>query len=285
MLNVQVDNLIRLALAEDVGTGDRTTLATIDAQARVHATLLAKAPLVLAGMPFFQRVFELLDPTVSVRALVEEGAAVPSGTILAELRGPARSVLTGERTALNILQRLTGTATLTRRYVDAVAGTATRVADTRKTTPGMRVMQKYAVKVGGGANHRFGLDSGIMIKDNHVAACGSIAAAIARARDEVPHVLGVEVETTNLAEVDEAIAAQADVILLDNMSTADMAEAVRRVAASPHRIVTEASGNMTLERLPEVAATGVDIVSVGALTHSAAAADISLDFGSRSPGH
>ncbi len=283
MLDLQVDNLIRLALAEDIGTGDRTTLATIDAGSVARATLLAKQPLIVAGMPFFERVFALLDPTVVVRPLVAEGTAVADRALIGELRGPARSVLTGERTALNILQRLSGTATETRRCVEAVAGMTTRIADTRKTTPGMRVMQKYAVKVGGGANHRFGLDSGIMIKDNHIAACGSITAAVAKARAEVPHVLGIEVETTNLVEVDEAIAAGADVVLLDNMSTADMAEAVRRCGASPHRIVTEASGNMTLDRLAEVATTGVDVISVGALTHSAAAADISLDFGGRAP--
>jgi nicotinate-nucleotide pyrophosphorylase (carboxylating) len=278
VISTQVDALIRLALDEDVGTGDQTTLATIPADAVREATVRAKAALVVAGMPFFARVFALLDATVVVTPLVAEGTPVEAGTLLARVHGPARSLLTGERTALNILQRLCGTATLSRCYAGALEGTPTRVTDTRKTTPGMRLMQKYAARMGGAANHRFGLDSGVLIKDNHIAACGSLTAAVARARAAAPHLLKIEVETTCLAEVDEAIAAGADVIMLDNMSDADTAEAVRRVRASARPALTEASGNMTLERLPSVAATGVDFVSVGALTHSAPAADIAMDI-------
>jgi len=274
----QVDRLIALALEEDLGTGDRTTLATIPADATARARVLAKEALVLAGLPVFARVFSLLDPSVTVEALVAEGAAVAAGEVVARVRGPARSLLSGERVALNLIQRLSGTATLTRRYVDAVAGTGARITDTRKTTPGMRVLEKYAVRAGGGTNHRFGLDSGVMIKDNHVDACGGMAAAVARARAEVPHLLKIEVEARDLREVDEAIEARADVILLDNMTTPEMAEAVRRIRASPHPILAEASGNLDLDRVREVAEAGVDLLSVGALTHSARAMDLSMKF-------
>jgi nicotinate-nucleotide pyrophosphorylase (carboxylating) len=276
LLQPQVDRLIDLALEEDVGTGDRTTLATIPAEAVGVGRVLAKEPLVLAGLPFFARVFARVDPQVVVTQLVAEGTAVASGTVVAEARGAARSLLVGERTALNILQRLCGVATLTRRFVDAVAGTGARVTDTRKTTPGMRVMQKYAVTMGGGSNHRFGLDSGVLVKDNHIKACGGITAAIERARAASPHLLKIEVEVKDLAELELAIAARADVILLDNMTTAAMAEAVRRVRTSGLPILTEASGNLGLDRLREVAETGVDLLSVGALTHSAVAADLSM---------
>jgi len=278
VLSSQVDALIRLALDEDLGTGDVTSVATIGVDSHCEARVLAKAELVLAGMPYFSRVFELLDPSVSVTQLVEEGTRVKPGTVVATVGGPTRSVLSGERTALNILQRLCGTATTSRRYADALDGFHTKVTDTRKTTPGMRLMQKYAARIGGAANHRFGLDSGVLIKDNHIAACGSLTKAVERARRLAPHLLKIEVETTNLEEVDEAIAADADVIMLDNMSNEDMTEAVRRVKASGRRIITEASGGITIERLPAVGATGVDFVSVGALTHSALASDISLDI-------
>jgi len=276
LLQPQVDRLIDLALEEDVGTGDRTTVATIPADATGAGRVLAKERLVLAGMPFFIRVFERVDPRVSVEQLVPEGTLVDPMTVVAEVRGPTRSLLVGERTALNILQRLCGVATLTRRFVDAVAGTGARVCDTRKTTPGMRVMQKYAVTAGGGSNHRFGLDSGVLIKDNHIKACGGVTAAIERARAASPHLLKIEVEVKDLEELALAIDARADVILLDNMTTEAMADAVRRVQASGLPILTEASGNLGLERLREVAETGVDLLSVGALTHSAVAADLSM---------
>ena len=277
-LPAQVDDLLRLALAEDIGTGDLTTTACVPHDTTATGRLLAKEVLVLAGLPFFRRVFELVDPTVEVVAHFADGALIPPGTIVAELAGPARSLLIGERTALNVLQRLCGTATVTRRWVEAVAGTGARVTDTRKTTPGMRLMQKYAVAVAGGSNHRFGLDSGVLIKDNHIAACGSLTAAVARCKRAAPHLLKIEVEVVDLVMVAEAIAAGADVILLDNMSTAEMTEAVRMIRAAGRPILVEASGGLTLDRAREVAETGVDLLSVGALTHSAPAADLSLDL-------
>lgn len=272
----QVDRLIALALEEDVGTGDRTTLATIADDAEVVGRVLAKEDLVLAGLPYFARVFAHVDPRVTVEAIAAEGARVSAGAVVARVRGSARALLVGERTALNLLQRLSGTATLTRRFVDAIAGTGARITDTRKTTPGMRVMQKHAVVAGGGSNHRFGLDSGLLIKDNHVAACGGITAAIARARAHSPHLLAIEVEAGTLDDVDEAITAGADIILLDNMTTPTLADAVARVRASGRRVLTEASGNLDLARVRAVAETGVDLLSVGALTHSAPAADLSM---------
>ena len=196
------------------------------------------------------------------------------------LRGNARDLLIGERTALNILQRLSGIATLTRRFVDAISGTSASIVDTRKTAPGMRAMAKYAVVQGGGSNHRFGLDSGIMVKDNHIASCGSLAEAVRRARAASPHLLKIEVEVTNPQELEEALEAQADVILLDNMSTEQLRAAVEVVARQPRRPLLEASGNLTLDRVREVAQTGVDLLSVGALTHSARAVDLSLRIAS-----
>ncbi|PIE19990.1 MAG: nicotinate-nucleotide diphosphorylase (carboxylating) [Proteobacteria bacterium] len=278
LIQPQIDALIALALAEDVGTGDQTTQATIPADAQATAYVMAKETLVLAGMRFFARVFHHVDPEVVVEVLVEDGAEVGRGTDVAKVRGRARSLLVGERTALNILQRLCGTATTARRYAEAVAGTGARICDTRKTTPGMRVMQKYAVAVGGASNHRFGLDSGILIKDNHIEAAGGLTPAIERARASAPHGLKIEIETKTLAEVDEAIAARADIIMLDNMDTPTMAEAVRRVRASSYPILVEASGNLTLPRLREVAEVGVDLLSVGALTHSAGSSDLSMKF-------
>ncbi len=278
MIPSSVDALIQLALAEDVGNGDQTTLACIPAPLESRARLLAKDVLVVAGVPFFTRTFQLLDPSVEVTQLCEDGTLVPRGTVVAEVRGRARSLLVGERTALNIIQRLSGVATLTRRYVEAVAGTGASIVDTRKTAPGMRFMEKYAVRCGGGSNHRFGLDSGVLIKDNHIAACGSLTTAVDRARRLAPHLLKIEVEATTLELVDEAIAARADVIMLDNMSTAMMAEAVQRIRTNRPGVLVEASGNLSLERVSEVAAVGVDLLSVGALTHSAPASDLSLEF-------
>ncbi len=277
-LPVQVDHLLQIALAEDIGTGDVTTTACIPHDAQAEARLLAKELLVLAGLPFFQRVFEMVDPSVEVIALFPDGTLIPPGTVVAEVRGLARSLLIAERTALNVLQRLSGTATLTRRWVEAIDGTRARVCDTRKTTPGMRYMQKYAVAVAGGANHRFGLDSGVLIKDNHIAACGGVTEAVARCRRAAPHLLKIEVEVVDLEMLDEAIEAGADVILLDNMATDTMIAAVQRVRSSGRPILVEASGGLTLERAREVAETGVDFISVGGLTHSAPSADLSLEL-------
>lgn len=274
----QVDHLLQLALSEDIGTGDVTTTACIPPELEIEARLLAKDLIVLAGLPFFQRVFEILDGRVTVEPRFPDGTLIPPGTVVADLQGPARSLLIGERTALNVLQRLSGTATITRRWVEAIDGTGARVCDTRKTTPGMRYLQKYAVAVAGGSNHRFGLDSGVLIKDNHIAACGSLTDAVERCRRGAPHLLKIEVEVTSLELVDEAIAAGADVILLDNMATDTMIAAVQRIRASGRPILVEASGGLSLERAREVAETGVDLLSVGALTHSAPAADLSLEF-------
>lgn len=273
-----VDALLKLALAEDIGTGDVTADACIPADLVWSGRLLAKEALTLAGLPYFARTFELLDPRVVVKPLLADGADVADRTVVAEVTGPARSLLTGERTALNVVQRLSGTATLTRRWVKALEGTGARVVDTRKTTPGMRTMQKYAVAVAGGTNHRFGLDSGVLIKDNHISACGSIAAAVERCRQRAPHLLKIEVEVVDLAMVHQAIEAKADVILLDNMDTAMMTEAVHIIRASGREILIEASGGLTLERAREVALTGVDLISVGGLTHSAKSADLSLEL-------
>ena len=278
MITEATDQLIRLALAEDIGTGDRTTLATIAPGTQARAQVVAKAPLVVAGGDYFARVFALIDPSVVVTQEVADGERADPGRVVLDLQGDAHSLLTGERTALNILQRLTGVATLTRRFVDAVGETGARITDTRKTTPGMRAMQKAAVLAGGASNHRFGLDSGILIKENHIRACGSITTAVERARAKSPHSLRVEVEVTDLGELDEALGAGADIIMLDNMSTEMMREAVRRSRERPEPVLLEASGNLSLERVAEVAATGVDLLSVGALTHSAPAADLSLVF-------
>jgi len=277
-LPAQVDRLIQLALDEDIGTGDLTTNACIDPESHVTARVIAKQVLVLAGMPFFARVFALLDARVSVEPLFPEGTLLPPGTVVAHVSGAARSVLIGERTALNILQRLSGTATVTRRWVEAVQGTGARVCDTRKTTPGMRFMQKYAVRMGGASNHRFGLDSGVLIKDNHIAAAGSLTTAVERCRREAPHGMKIEVEVTNLDELEQAIAARADIVLLDNMDNELLAAAVKRVRAAHPSMLVEASGGLTLERARAVAETGVDLLSVGALTHSSPSADLSLDF-------
>ena len=280
MHTTSTDALIRLALDEDIGTGDRTTLATISPEARTEAVVVAKERLVVAGAPYFARVFELMNADVEVSQSVPDGTLIEQGETALTLRGNTQDVLVGERTALNILQRLSGIATLTRRYVDEISGTTARIVDTRKTAPGMRTMAKYAVVQGGGTNHRFGLDSGVMVKDNHIAACGSLAEAVKRARSSNPHLLKIEVEVTTMEELAEALDAGADVILLDNMSTETMQTAVQIARAHPRTPLLEASGNLTLPRVREVAECGVDLLSVGALTHSARAVDLSLRIAS-----
>lgn len=266
-----LDRWLLKALKEDIGAGDVTTDAVVDAGAAARMEWVAKSPLVACGLSAGARVFELLDESVKVRMIAAEGKAVKPGEVMLKLTGPARALLTGERTALNVAQHLCGVATLTRQYVLAVAGTSTRIAATRKTTPLMRRLEKYAVVTGGGTPHRFGLDDGVLIKDNHIALAGGIAKAVARAR-RVHHLLKIEVEVTNLNEAAEAAKAGADVLLLDNMTIAAMRGVVKKFGG---RVVLEASGNMTIERATEAAHTGVDIISVGALTHSAPAADIS----------
>jgi nicotinate-nucleotide pyrophosphorylase (carboxylating) len=274
--------LVELALQEDVGPGDLTSQAVIPEDLPGRAVFVARAPGVVAGLPAAALVFEVLDPRVVFRPLAEDGTAVARGARLAEVSGPMRSVLSGERTALNFLQHLSGVATQTRRYADAVAGLKCRVLDTRKTLPGWRLLEKYAVRRGGGHNHRLGLYDGILIKDNHLAALGlgrkEIRKAVEAARALAGPGVPVEVEVDNLDELDEALRCRPDVVLLDNMPPEQLREAVRRRDAAAAGTLLEASGGVTLATLRAVAETGVDRVSVGALTHSAPALDIALDY-------
>ena len=261
------------ALAEDIGTGDITGNALIPTDLNAKFNMNARGELVVCGLKFLPELFALIDPSVRVELLIEEGVQVAAGTTIARLNGPARALLAGERTALNFVQHLSGVATLTRSYVDAVAGTQAKIYDTRKTIPGLRYLQKYAVSCGGGNNHRMGLYDAVLIKDNHLALAGSVDAAIVKAR---AHSAGqVIVECDTLAQVDAAIAARADIILLDNMDNDSLREAVTRI--KPHGIQTEASGNVSLETVRGIAETGVDRISIGKLTHSVSAVDIGLD--------
>jgi nicotinate-nucleotide pyrophosphorylase (carboxylating) len=273
---VATDTLERLAysaLAEDVGEGDVTTEAVVDADARGSAELLLKEPGVVCGLAMVEAVFRALDQEVEVEALVDEGALVESRTAVARVAGPLRAILTGERTALNFLGRLSGIATLTRRYVDAVEGTGVAILDTRKTTPGLRPLEKHAVAIGGGRNHRFGLDDGVLVKDNHLRAGGSIRTAVERVR-AATH-LPVEVECDTIEQVSEALDAGADAMLLDNMTPDGLLAAVVLVRG---RARLEASGGVTIENVRAIAETGVDEISVGALTHSARSLDVSLEL-------
>jgi nicotinate-nucleotide pyrophosphorylase (carboxylating) len=265
--------LVRQALAEDVGRGDITTAATIDGGQRVHAVVLAKSRCVIAGLDVAIETFRQLDPALEVVVHHPDGSLCEPGATVAEIDGRADALLIGERTALNFMQRLSGIATLTRQFVDAAGGRII-VLDTRKTTPLMRTLEKYAVRAGGGTNHRFRLDDGILIKDNHVRLAGGVVAAVQRMRDAKVN-LPVEVEAQSLAEVDAALEAGAEIVLLDNLSTADIIEAVGRCRG---KAKTEVSGGVTLARMPELAATGADYVSIGALTHSAPAADLSFEI-------
>jgi nicotinate-nucleotide pyrophosphorylase (carboxylating) len=268
-----LDRIIENALAEDIHTGDITTLAVMRDKREARARLTAKEPMVLAGIEAAARVFHLLDPRILFTPRFSDGDALETGDNIAEITGDAAALLQGERVALNILQRMSGVATLTARYVAAVKGTKARVVDTRKTAPGLRILDKYAVRVGGGTNHRTGLYDGVLIKENHITAAGGIGVAVSRARAWIPHTMKIEVETETLAEVAQALAAGADIIMLDNMDTATMREGVAMIAG---RALVEASGGVNLETIREIAETGVDIISVGALTHSARALDISM---------
>ena len=274
---LQYEPLVRAALAEDIGPGDITSTLCIPEGTQATATVLAKQPGVIAGLAIGALAFHLLDPEAVWTPSVKDGDAVGEGrTPLAAVTGDARALLTAERVALNFMQRLSGVATVTARYVAAVSGTSARIVDTRKTTPGQRMLEKYAVRMGGGFNHRIGLYDCVLIKDNHIKAAGGIGPAVARAKANVPHTMKVEVEASTPAHVAEALAAGADIILLDNMDTDTMRWAVETIG---ERAISEASGGLTESRVAEVAATGVNILSVGALTHSAPALDISLDFG------
>lgn len=268
-----VAKLIALALEEDVGPGDRTAEACVPAATKGSGLIVAKQMLIISGVSAAARVFRALDPSCDLQALKGEGDAAGPGDAVLRARGSLRAILTGERTALNLLQRLCGIATLTRLYVEALAGTKTRLLDTRKTTPGMRALEKAAVRAGGGLNHRGALFDGILVKDNHAAAAGSIGEAVRRARAGAHPLLKVEAEVSTPQQIEEALKAGADMLLLDNLGDDDLRRAVQQVA---RRVPLEASGGMTLDRLPRVAATLIDYVSVGALTHSAPAVDLSL---------
>lgn len=274
-----IEPVVRMALAEDLGrAGDLTSQACIPEGARMRAAFAARQAGVMAGADCVRLALRALDPDATVAMRVGDGEAFEAGAALIEAEADARAFLAAERTALNLLGRLCGIATLTRAYVGAVAGTGARIADTRKTTPGLRALEKHAVACGGGTNHRFGLDDAILIKDNHVAVCGGVGEAVRRARAIAGHLVRVEVEVDGLDQLDEALAERPDVIMLDNFSLDDLREAVRRAAASPHGApVLEASGGVRLETVRGIAETGVNVISVGALTHSAPSLDIGLD--------
>lgn len=276
LTRVVVERLVRIALEEDLASGDLTTEACIEATAQATALGVARTALVFAGGLVAETAFRLVVPEAVFEAHVVDGTEVPAGTKLFTVRGPARGLLMAERTALNFIQRMSGIATLSRRYVAAIPeGKKTRIADTRKTTPGLRVLERYSVRKGGAANHRDNLGSAILIKDNHIQAAGGVTNAITRAKARSPHTSRIECEVTNQAELAEALAAGADIILLDNMSNDEVAQSV---AFTKGRAILEASGGITLARITELANIGVDVISVGALTHSAPSADIGLDF-------
>jgi len=269
----QVNKIIGAALDEDIGPGDLTTRSVLDGSEVGRAVAIAKSDLVVAGIDVFKAVFLFVDPSLSFSGNCKDGEKIAAGETLAEISGSLSSILKAERVALNFLQRMCGVATAARSFADAVKGTKSMVVDTRKTVPGLRILDKYAVQAGGGKNHRFGLYDGVLIKDNHIEAAGGITAAMSRARQKAPHTARVEVEVKNLDEVREALRANADIIMLDNMGIVEMKQAVSLIAG---KALVEASGNISLDNIREVALTGVDLISVGSLTHSVRAADISL---------
>jgi len=273
-MSLQVDQIIERALDEDIGSGDPGSTLLFPEEARATAVIQAKESGILAGLPVAEATFKKLAPDLIWQPKTRDGQSVSSGEVVAELKGSLQGILMGERVALNFLQRLSGIATATRRFVDAVRGLDVKILDTRKTAPGLRVLDKYAVRAGGGHNHRFGLYDGILVKDNHIRAAGGVEKAMKLLREKSPPILKIEVEVTSVCQAQEALAAGAAVIMLDNMSSADMAEAVRIIG---RRALVEASGGVTLEGVREIAATGVDWISVGALTHSAKALDLSLE--------
>jgi len=270
-----LDPILRRVLEEDIGTGDVTTLATIPPGTQASAELVAKEDFVLSGIDVAKRVFQLLSAETAFEKLIEDGQSVKRGDVLAWIKGDAAVLLQGERVALNLLQRMCGVATLTAEFVKEIGGTGAIIVDTRKTTPGLRVLEKYSVRMGGGGNHRMALYDAVLIKENHVAAAGGISSAVSRARQNVPHTQKVEVEVRNQVEVAEALDAGADILLLDNMSTEELRAAVEMIDG---RAITEASGGVNLETVRDIAETGVRLISVGALTHSYRAVDISMLF-------
>ena len=275
LIYTQLDEFLQAALLEDIGTGDITTKHCVAENMNISGCFIAKESGVICGLDIIARMFSLLDSSVTFVPNVADGDTVNEGSIIAAIRGPARSILTGERTALNLLQHLSAIATKTAESVKMVKGTKAKILDTRKTIPGMRVLEKYAVKCGGGTNHRINLSDGVLIKDNHIKAAGGITKAVNAMRKNIPADMKIEVETESLEDVKEALDAGADIIMLDNMTINKMAEAVKLINS---RALTEASGNMGDRNLREIAETGVDFISIGALTHSVKALDISLKF-------
>lgn len=269
---------IRSWLKEDVGSGDITTMTTIPSGHESKGIIHAKEDGVVAGIPVAELVFQVVDPGLAFTPHVKDGDRVTKGTVLAVVEGSTHHILTGERLALNLLQRLSGIATRTRMFVDRLEGLPARLVDTRKTTPGHRMLEKYAVRVGGGANHRFGLYDAVMIKDNHIKGAGGIRRPVERARAHIPHTMTIEVETESLEQVSEALGAGADIIMLDNMDHEMMKEAVRRIKTKAPHVRVEASGNVSLQTVKEIAECGVDVISVGRLTYSFESLDISLDL-------
>ncbi len=274
-MQFEVERIVRTALQEDIGLGDVTTSVTVAPETMARAELVAKEDFVVAGLDVAAEVFRQLDKDISFEKIAADGRSIKKGEVIAWIKGRAMLLLQGERVALNLLQRMSGIATLTANYVNCVSSAGATIVDTRKTVPGLRALDKYAVRMGGGNNHRIGLFDGILIKENHIAAAGGLGAAVKRARELSPHTLKVEVETTSMAEVQQALDAQADIIMLDNMSLAELREAVSLIAG---RALIEASGGVNLDTVSDIAATGVDFISVGALTHSVRAADISMLF-------
>jgi len=274
-MQFEIERIVRTALAEDIGLGDVTTEVTIARDSTMRAELVAKEDFTLAGIDVAEVVFRTLDHDVRFEKIFVDGQSVRKGEVIAWLKGKASVLLQGERVALNLLQRMSGIASLTAQYVAEVKGTSSKIVDTRKTVPGLRALDKYSVRMGGGRNHRIGLFDGVLIKENHIAAAGGISAAIGSAKEKLPHTLKIEVETQTMAEVEEALQAGAEIIMLDNMSLAEMSQGVELIAG---RALVEASGGVNLERVRDIADTGVDIISVGALTHSVSAADISMLF-------
>jgi nicotinate-nucleotide pyrophosphorylase (carboxylating) len=263
-------------LKEDLGRGDVTTAATVRGGARGRGRFLAKQDLVLCGLEMAEAVFAALDSNIQLESRAYDGEHIKAGTEFARIEGPANILLMGERVALNVMQRLSGVATLTKRFVEQTSGTRARIVDTRKTTPGLRALEKYAVAVGGAHNHRFGLDDGVLIKDNHIALAGGVRRAVEMARQSAPHLMKIEVEVSNRAQLNEAIAARADVIMLDNMTVEEIKSSVALIREQAPGVLIEVSGGITLETVRGFAEAGVDLISVGALTHSATAVDISL---------
>lgn len=273
---IHLAKIVALALDEDLGRGDVTTDSCVPDEVQGRCAFRARSALVTAGSEIIHEVFSQIDRTVQVSDVVPDGSALTAGSVIARVRGPAASILKGERVALNFVQRLSGTATLTRRYVEALpTGSRTRIVDTRKTTPGLRALERMAVRAGGGHNHREDLSSAVLIKDNHVAAAGGVESAILRCREHAPHTTRIECEVDSLAQLEQALAAKVDIVLLDNFDDVMVEQAVR---INQGRAILEASGNISIARVAKLAELGVDVISVGALTHSAPSADIGLDW-------